>query len=134
MIKNITCGIIKPDAIKNKSAGKIIEMIERNNFEIKNIKMIKFTKKNAELFYKIHEDKKFYESLCNFMSSGPSIIMLIYKKNAIEDFRKLIGSTNPSTALDETIRKKFGTSIEENAIHGSDSEKNSNEEYKILFN
>lgn len=132
MKKNITCAIIKPNVIKDNKIGKIIEMIESKKFIIKNIKMIKMTKKNAEDFYYIHKNRPFYNELCDYMSSHEVIILILLKENAVIDFRNLIGDTDPKKSKINTIRKIFGKSIDENAIHGSDSNQNAEIEYNFL--
>lgn len=132
MITN-TCGIIKPDAIKDGHVGEIITMIENKKFIIKNIKLVQFTKCSAKIFYLVHKNKSFYENLCNYISSGPVIAISLFKKNAVFDFRSLIGATDPFKALDGTIRKKFSKSIEANTIHGSDSNENAKIESNFFF-
>ncbi|WP_022669644.1 nucleoside-diphosphate kinase [Hippea alviniae] len=129
-----TLSIIKPDAVKAKNAGKIIEMLESNGFSIIGMKKIHLTKEQAKKFYIVHKDRPFYDSLTDFMSEGPIIVMVLEKDNAIEDYRKLMGATNPEDAEEGTIRKLFGTNIERNAVHGSDSKESASYEIGFFFN
>ena len=131
--QNITFAIIKPEAVKKNLIGKITTIIEKNQFEICGITMIQMTLEKAKLFYKMHEDRPFYNDLCTYMCSGKIVAMVLKKTNAVENFRKLIGTTNPKDAAKNTIRYQFGTSIEENAIHGSDSDDNANREKAFFF-
>jgi len=134
MSENLTFAIIKPDAFKSEYSGSIIKMIEKAEFKLLEMKLVSLTKEKASEFYKIHKEKPFYDRLCDYMSSGPIIVMKLSKNNAIEDFRKLIGSTNPQDAAEGTIRNLFATSIEANAIHGSDSNENAVIESDFFFN
>jgi nucleoside-diphosphate kinase len=134
MSENLTFAIIKPDAFKSEHSGSIIKMIEKAEFKLLEMKLVSLTKEKASEFYKIHKEKPFYNRLCDYMSSGPIIVMKLSKNNAIEDFRKLIGSTNPQDAAEGTIRNLFATSIEANAIHGSDSNENAVIESDFFFN
>ena len=134
MSENLTFAIIKPDAFKSEYSGSIIKMIEKAEFKLLEMKLVSLTKEKASEFYKIHKEKPFYNRLCDYMSSGPIIVMKLSKNNAIEDFRKLIGSTNPQDAAEGTIRNLFATSIEANAIHGSDSNENAVIESDFFFN
>jgi len=129
-----TLSIIKPDAVKAKNAGKIIEMLESNGFSIIGMKKIHLTKEQAKKFYIVHKDRPFYDSLTDFMSEGPIIVMVLEKENAIEDYRKLMGATNPEEAEEGTIRKLYGTNIERNAVHGSDSKESASYEIGFFFN
>jgi len=115
-----TLAIIKPDAIKKKVMGKIIQRIEDEGFKIIGLKMLFLTKKEAQGFYVVHKDKKFYESLTGFMSSGEIVTMILERENAIAHWRVVMGATDPALAKDGTIRHEFGFSIERNAVHGSD--------------
>ena len=117
-----TLSIIKPDAVRNGSTGAILAEIDEAGFGIVAIKKETITKREAEGFYAVHRDKPFFSSLTDFMSSGPLFLMILEKDNAITDLRKLMGATNPANAEEGTIRKKFASSIQENAIHGSDAE------------
>jgi len=119
-----TLTMIKPDAVKNNYIGSILAMINEAGFKIKAMKYTKLTKEQAKLFYEVHKDRPFYEELVGFMSSGPIVAAILEKDNAVEDFRKLIGATNPAEAEEGTIRKAYATSLGENAVHGSDSDEN----------
>ncbi len=116
-----TLAIIKPDAIKKKAAGKIIQRIEEEGFEISGLKMLHLSKEEAKEFYVVHKEKPFYESLTDFMSSGKIIVMILEKENAIAGWREVMGVTDPALAAPGTIRHQFGFSIERNVVHGSDS-------------
>ncbi len=129
-----TLAIIKPDAVASKNAGKIIDMLESNGFSIIGMKKAHLTKEQAKKFYIVHKERPFYDSLTTFMSEGPIIVMVLEKENAIEDYRKLMGATNPEEAEEGTIRKMFGTNIERNAVHGSDSKESANFEIPFFFN
>ena len=130
---NKTFAIIKPDAVENGYMGKIIDMIIKNNFNILNARLLKMAESQAQDFYSIHKEKPFFTNLCEYMCSGPIIVMSLKKDNAVEDFRKLIGSTDPEKAEEGTIRKLYATSIEANAIHGSDSDDNAKIESDFFF-
>ena len=130
---NKTFTIIKPDAFKKKYSGAIIKQIEDSGFQITNMKLLSLNKELAEKFYSIHKERPFFENLCEYMCSGPIIVMSLKKENAVEEFRKLIGSTNPENAEEGTIRKLYATSIESNAIHGSDSDENAAKEIVFFF-
>jgi nucleoside-diphosphate kinase len=116
-----TFSIIKPDAVKSGNTGAILAEIDRGGFKIVSIRKQSISKKEAEGFYAVHAAKGFFDSLTTFMSSGPLVLMVLEKENAIADLRKLMGATNPANAEEGTIRKKFAESIEFNAIHGSDA-------------
>jgi len=133
MEKNITFTIIKPDAVKAGNSGSIFKMIEAAGFRIVAMKLTKLSKERAGQFYEVHKERPFYNDLCDYMSSGPIIPMILEKANAVEDFRTLIGSTNPQEAAEGTIRKLFAKSIEANAIHGSDSDENAIIEGNFFF-
>lgn len=117
-----TLSIIKPDAVRNGSTGAILAEIEKAGFRIVAIKKDFVSKRAAEGFYAVHRDRPFFNDLTTFMSSGPIFLMVLEKNNAIADLRKLMGATNPANAEEGTIRKQFASSIQENAIHGSDAE------------
>jgi nucleoside-diphosphate kinase len=117
-----TFSIVKPDAVRNGFTGAILAEIDRAGFQIVAIKKASISKKQAEGFYAVHKEKPFFDSLTDFMSSGPLFLMVLEKENAIADLRKLMGATNPANADPGTIRKKFAASLQENAIHGSDAE------------
>ena len=116
--------MIKPDAVENGHVGKIIEKVTSSGFNIRALKLTQLSKYDAQRFYKIHKKRPFYPDLVNFMSRSPIVAAILEKKNAVKDFRTLIGSTNPSEADEGTIRSLYATSIGENAVHGSDSDKN----------
>jgi nucleoside-diphosphate kinase len=116
-----TLAIIKPDAIKKRVMGKIIQRIEDEGFKISGLKMLHLTKDEAKAFYIVHKDKKFYAGLTDFMSSGEIVVMVLERENAIAHWREVMGVTDPALAKDGTIRHEFGFSIERNAVHGSDS-------------
>ena len=128
-----TLSIIKPDAVERNLDNKIKQIFIKNNFEIKKQKKVKLDKKDAELFYKVHETKPFYNELCNYLSSGTIVVMVLKKENAISENRKLMGSTDPSKAEPGTIRKEFGISIDKNSVHGSDSPENAKIEIEFFF-
>ncbi len=129
-----TLSIIKPDCVSAKNAGKVIDMLEKNGFSIIAMKKIQLTKAQAEGFYIVHKDRPFYESLTTFMSEGPVIVMVLEKENAIKNYRELMGATNPKDAKEGTIRAKFATDIERNAVHGSDSKESADFEIGYFFN
>ncbi|HPR27957.1 MAG: nucleoside-diphosphate kinase [Chitinophagales bacterium] len=124
MAGNITLTMIKPDAVKNNHIGGILKMINEAGFRIQAMKYTRMTREVAGAFYAVHKERPFYGELVDFMSSGPIVAAVLVKDNAVEDFRKLIGATNPAEAADDTIRKMYATSIGENAVHGSDSDEN----------
>ena len=134
MKKNLTFTMIKPDAMENGYTGEILSMILKSGFRISALKLIHLTNHQAETFYNIHRKKPFFEELVTFMTRSPIIVAVLKKNNAVEDFRKLIGSTNPEHAEKGTVRKLFATSMGENAIHGSDSEDNAHIESSFFFN
>ena len=119
-----TFAIIKPDAVKNGHTGNIYDRIQKFNFKIIGAKLLRMSKEQAEGFYRIHKERPFFNDLIQFMISGPCMVLALEKENAVEDFRKLIGATNPLEAEKGTIRNLFADSISENAIHGSDSDEN----------
>ena len=129
-----TLSIIKPDAVERNLESQIKEIFIRNGFRIIEEKKIQINKSEAEKFYKVHETKPFYNELCNYLSSGPIIVMKLEKENAIFENRELMGSTNPKDAKEGTIRKKFGLSIDKNSVHGSDSLDNAKVEINFFFN
>lgn len=133
MAGNITFTMIKPTAFKNNYAGPILKMINEAGFVIKAMKLTQLSAEQAGLFYAVHEGKPFYESLVKFMSSGPIIAIILEKDNAVEDFRTLIGATNPENAAEGTIRKLYATSLQQNAVHGSDSDENAIIESNFFF-
>ena len=130
---NRTLAIIKPDAILNRLTGKIYNHILNNGFKILAEKLIKMDKQHAENFYLIHKDKPFYNELTDFMSSDKCMVLALEKENAVDDWRTLIGNTNPNEANEGTIRKLYASSVGENAVHGSDSNKNAQIEISFFF-
>jgi len=133
MAGNITFTMIKPTAVKNNNIGPILEMINKAGFVIKAMKFTKLSKEQAAAFYAVHEGKPFYEKLIGFMSSGPIVAAILEKENAVEDYRTLIGATNPEKAAEGTVRKLYATNMTENAVHGSDSDENANIEADFFF-
>ncbi|SDN33451.1 nucleoside diphosphate kinase [Desulfonauticus submarinus] len=129
-----TLSIIKPDAVQRNLVGEILTMIQKAGLKIVALKMLYLTKKQAEGFYKVHQDKPFFDSLTDFMSSGPIVVSVLEGENAIENYRKLMGATNPENAEEGTIRKKFALDIEKNSVHGSDSIENAKTEIAYFFN
>ena len=130
---NRTFTMIKPDATMKGSTGGILQMINEGGFRIVAMKMIHLTEKNAGAFYAVHKERPFYGELVSFMSSGPITAAILEKENAVEDFRKLLGATNPAQAEEGTIRKKYAASLGENAVHGSDSDENAQIEGDFFF-
>ncbi len=130
---NRTLAIIKPDAVHDNNAGKIITMITEAGFKIKAMKMIKLSKESAQGFYEIHKERPFFGELVEYMTSGPCIPIALEKENAVEDYRKLIGATDPSKADEGTVRKLYARSIQYNAVHGSDSDENAAKEISHFF-
>ena len=133
MSGNKTFTIIKPDAFEAAYSGPIIEKIESAGFKILNMRLERLDNTRAGKFYAVHKDKPFFERLCAYMCSGPIIVIELEKENAVEDFRKLIGATNPEDAEEGTIRKLYAKSIEANAVHGSDSDENAQIEINFFF-
>ena len=127
-----TLAIIKPDCVRSNSIGAVISRIEKR-FRIIGMKMLKLSKEEAKRFYIVHSGKPFYDSLTDFMSSGPVVAMVLEGDNVIEEFRQFMGATDPKNAEKGTIRREFGTNIEENAIHGSDSEEAAGFEINFFF-
>ena len=128
-----TFSIIKPDGVRQGDAGKILAKIEEAGFKILGLRMVQMTKRHAEGFYAVHKERPFFGSLTEFMSSGPCIVMVLEKVNAIDDLRKLMGATDPKNADEGTIREEFGTSVEANVIHGSDSPESAAVEIPYFF-
>ena len=129
----ITLTMIKPDAVADGYTGKILDKIIEAGFKIQAMKLTRLSHKKAEEFYAIHKDRAFFGELITFMTEGPIVAAILEKDNAVEDFRKLVGATNPANAADGTIRKMFAKNIERNAIHGSDSNENAEIEAKFHF-
>ena len=128
-----TLSIIKPDAVERKLIDEIKEEFKRKNFNILKEKKIKLEKHEAEKFYQVHQSKPFYNELCSYLSSGPIVVMILEKENAVLENRKLMGATDPSKAEEGTIRKKYGLSIDKNSVHGSDSPENAKIEIDFFF-
>jgi len=133
MSGNITFTIIKPDAFSAGYTGMILQKIIENGFTLKALWLTHLHKEHAEAFYAIHKDKPFFNGLVEFMLSGPVVAAILEKENAVEDYRKLIGSTNPADAAEGTIRKLFASSVQRNAVHGSDSDENALIEANFFF-
>ena len=129
-----TLSIIKPDAVDRNLDSEIKNIFRSNGFTILKEKKIQIEKTEAEKFYKVHETKPFYNDLCTYLSSGPIVVMILEKNNAVADNRKLMGATNPEDAEEGTIRKKYGISIDKNSVHGSDSIENAKIEINFFFN
>lgn len=132
-MSNRTFTMIKPDAVRAGNIGNILQMINAAGFKIIAMKYTKLSNEKAGQFYEVHKERPFYGELCEFMSSGPIVAAILEKDNAVADFRKLIGATNPAQAEEGTVRKKYATSIGENAVHGSDSDENAKIEGDFFF-
>ena len=128
-----TLSIIKPDAVERNLDNEIKQMFKNKGFKILKEKKIQIEKSEAEKFYKVHETKPFYNDLCDYLSSGPIVVMILQKENAVKANRELMGATNPTDAEDGTIRKKYGISIDKNSVHGSDSIENAKIEINFFF-
>ena len=128
-----TFAIIKPDAVAKRATGDIVSTIEAKGFRVIGMKMLEITKQQAEGFYAVHAGKALFDSLTNFMSSGPIVVVALEKENAIADWRDLMGPTNPANAPEGTVRKKWGSSIERNATHGSDADDTARFELSYFF-
>ncbi|HZW61812.1 MAG TPA: nucleoside-diphosphate kinase [Candidatus Babeliales bacterium] len=129
----MTFAMIKPDAVKAKNSGKIIDMIEHHGFNIVRMEKVVINADKAKTFYGVHKERPFFGELVEFVTSGPVVIMALEKNNAVKDWRELMGATDPAKAAEGTIRKKFGTNIGNNAIHGSDSPENAKIELGLFF-
>ena len=129
-----TLSIIKPDAVERNLDDQIKKIFQNKGFKIVKEKKIQLEKSEAEKFYKVHETKPFYNDLCAYLSSGPIVVMILEKENAVLANRELMGATNPKDAVDGTIRKKYGLSIDKNSVHGSDSLENAKIEIGFFFN
>ena len=129
-----TLSIIKPDAVERNLSEEIKAIFVKSGFTILKEKKIQITRDEAEKFYLVHQTKPFYNDLCNYLSSGPIVVMVLSKENAVSDNRNLMGATNPQDAKEGTIRKKFGLSIDKNSVHGSDSIENAKIEIDFFFN
>ena len=129
-----TLSIIKPDAVERNLSEEIKSEFEKNGFNILKEKKIKLEKSDAEKFYKVHQTKPFYNDLCDYLSSGPIVVVALEKENAVADNRKLMGATDPKNAESGTLREKYGISIDKNSVHGSDSVENAKIEINFFFN
>ena len=128
-----TLSLIKPDAVERNLEEEIKQFFIKSGFKILKQKKVKLEKKDAEIFYKVHETKPFYNDLCNYLSSGPIVAMILEKSDAISENRKVMGATDPAKADEGTIRKKYGLSIDKNSVHGSDSVENASKEIDFFF-
>lgn len=133
MAGKITFTMIKPEAVSNLQSGQILDLIIHAGFNLRALKLVSLSKEKASLFYDVHKERPFYNSLVESMSSGPVIAAILEKDNAVEEYRKFIGATNPAEAAAGTIRNLFGTSIQNNAVHGSDSDENALKEAGFFF-
>jgi nucleoside-diphosphate kinase len=133
MHNDITFSIIKPNAVRTGKTGPILAMINEGGFEIAAMRMVRLTTTQAESFYSVHKGKPFYSGLIEFMTSGPVVVMILRHENAVEQFRKLIGNTDPAKAEPGTIRKTYAVSVQMNAVHGSDSPENAIIEANFFF-
>lgn len=129
-----TLSIIKPDGVKRGLIGEVVRMLEQNNLDIIAMKMLHMTKKQAEGFYAVHRERPFFQSLTDFMSSGPAVVMVLEGENVIARYRELMGATNFKEAAEGTIRKAFATDIEQNVVHGSDAPETASFEMSYFFN
>lgn len=132
-MSNKTLAIIKPDAVNDNYIGEIISLISKAGFKVKALKMVKLSEEAAKAFYEIHKDKPFYTDLVKYMTSGPCVPIALEKENAVEDYRKLIGATDPAQAEEGTVRKLYARSKQYNAVHGSDSDENADNEIAFFF-
>ena len=132
-MNNRTLAILKPDCVKKNLIGKVITQIQKAGFKVLGMKMVKLTEDSAKGFYEVHEARPFFKDLIVYMTSGPCVPIALEKENAVEDFRKLIGATDPAKAAEGTIRKLYAASIQENIVHGSDSDENAAKEISHFF-
>lgn len=130
---SLTLALIKPDAVQRNLIGNIITLIEKNDFVIKDIKLMKMSKKIAQEFYSCHKEKSFYGNLITYMTSGEIVALILEKHNAVTSYRDLIGSTDPKNAKDGTIRQLYALDKSHNSVHGSDSDENASREITIIF-
>lgn len=133
MYSDFTFAIIKPNAVRTGKTGPILAMINEGGFDIAAMRMVRMTLSQAQSFYSVHKEKIFFDDLVEFMISGPVFVMILKHENAVENFRKLIGATDPEKAEEGTIRKKFAVSVQMNAVHGSDSIENAKKEADFFF-
>ena len=132
-MKNRTFAIIKPDAVKNRHTGKVYDRIIQSGFNIISARLLKLTMAQAKEFYDVHKERPFFGDLTDFMTSGPCMVLALEKENAVLEWRDTIGSTNPQDAAEGTIRRDFATNVQENAVHGSDSDENAQKEIAFFF-
>ncbi|HET54849.1 MAG TPA: nucleoside-diphosphate kinase [Ignavibacteria bacterium] len=132
-MSNRTLAILKPDCVEKNLIGKVVSHIQEAGFKVIGMKMVRLTKDSAGGFYEIHKERPFYNDLLSYMTSGPCVPIALEKENAVEDFRKLIGATDPSKAEEGTIRKMYADNIERNIVHGSDSDENAAKEISHFF-
>jgi nucleoside-diphosphate kinase len=130
---NLTFGIIKPDAVRGGKAGAVLQRITDGGFRVRGMKLIRMTLEEAEGFYAVHRERPFFAELTKFMSSGPCVVLALEKDGAVRAWRDLMGATDPAKADEGTLRKEFGASVGENAVHGSDSEENAGIEIAYFF-
>ena len=130
---NKTFAIIKPDAVKKDYTGKIYDRILQAGFAILSARLLKMTKETGESFYFVHKERPFFDDLISFMTSRPCMVLVLQKENAVEEWRKTIGATNPEDAAHDTIRKDYASNVQENAVHGSDSDENAEKEIAFFF-
>ncbi|MFH1196521.1 MAG: nucleoside-diphosphate kinase [bacterium] len=133
MLSNKTLAILKPDCVRKNLIGKVISHFQDAGFKINAMKMVRLTADSAKRFYEVHTGKPFFDGLIEYMTSGPCVPIALEKENAVEEFRKLIGATDPAKAADGTIRKLYADSIQENIVHGSDSDENAAKEISHFF-
>ena len=132
-MSNRTLAILKPDCVRKNLVGKVISQIQEAGFKIRGLKMVHLTDDSAKGFYEIHKERPFFNGLIEYMTSGPCVPIVLEKENAVEEFRKLIGATDPAKAADGTIRKLYADNIQENIVHGSDSNENAAKETSHFF-
>ncbi|WKZ71011.1 MAG: nucleoside-diphosphate kinase [Melioribacteraceae bacterium] len=132
-MSNRTLAILKPDCVRKNLIGKVVSHIQDAGFKVLGMKMVRLTKDSAGGFYEIHKERPFYNDLLEYMTSGPCVPIALEKENAVEEFRKLIGATDPSKAAEGTIRKMYAENIEQNIVHGSDSDENAAKEISHFF-
>ena len=132
-MNNKTLAIIKPDAVRDNLIGEIISVICKAGFKVKALKMVQLSEDTAKVFYEVHKERPFYKDLVEYMTSGPCVPIALEKNNAVEDYRKLIGATDPAQAEEGTVRKLYARSKQFNAVHGSDSDENAAKEIAFFF-
>jgi nucleoside-diphosphate kinase len=132
-LSNKTLAILKPDCVRKNLIGKVVSQIQEAGFKINGLKMVRLTQDTAKGFYEVHKERPFFNDLITYMTSGPCVPIVLEKENAVEEFRKLIGATDPAKAADGTIRKLYAANIQENIVHGSDSDENAAKEISHFF-